>query len=151
MNEFLAKPNCTACMNTKLDYFEDPVCISCWLSYNYVWGRCRPSQSSGLTFYASDIVLNNSTTSWSSNGLVQQGCTADYPGLVGVPNIVNNINHTIAVPTTLSYSLSNLPGHYGLIFYMNIFKVDYWASNSSNKAASLSIRVYVDSPNFASS
>lgn len=151
MGELLAKSSCAACVKKDEGYYEDADCISCWLSYNYAWGRCTPMQSSGLSFYATDIVLNNSQTLWNSTGLIQQGCTADYAGLVGVPNIANNINHTKAVPTTLSYSLNSLPNHFGLTFYINIFKIDYWASDSNNKSSPLNITVYVDSPNLASS
>jgi hypothetical protein len=71
--------------------------------------------------------------------------------LVGVPNIPNNLNKLTAAPTTLSYSLNSLPKHYGMTFYVNIYKVDYWAPDSNNKSAQLNITVNIDSPNSATS
>jgi len=152
LTEISANPTCVACLNKSANIYADPDCISCWLTYNYAWGRCQPQQSSGLNFYASDIVLNNSSnTSWVGDGLIQQGCTSDYPGIVGIPNIPNNTNHTTPVPATLTYTLTGLPNHFGLTFFMNLFKIDYWAADASNKSPSpLKLSVFVDSPNAVS-
>ncbi len=152
LQELASKSNCLACLSASQAIYSDPNCISCWLGLGYAWGRCEPKLSSGLTFYASDIVLNSSSTAWSAEGLIQQGCTSDYPGIVGVPNIPNNAHHSPAVPTTLTYTLTSLPNHFGLTFHLNLFKIDYWSTDPANKSPNpLNLTIFVDSPNAASS
>lgn len=115
-----------------------------------MWGRCRPLSTSSLTFYASGAQPTSGTAGWKSPGLTTYQCTSDYQNLVGIPNILNNLNNTAASPTTLSTTFENLPSHYGLRFTINIFKVDYWAeptTSTANKVYPLSFSIAVSSPN----
>lgn len=142
-----AEPDCLACLSQTTFNYADKKCVTCWLIYDYVWGRCKPISSSGLTFFVSQADKGETATGWKGNGLSPFNCTADYIGLTGVPNVANNLNSTVS-PTSISTTFSGLPSHFGLRFYINLFKIDYWPvdANAANKVNPLSLTVVLSSP-----
>lgn len=149
LNQLKFNVNCTKCLqdeNSQL--FSSAFCQSCWIALGLASGKCVPNSASGLVFYANDLPAGSSGSSlWKGSApLSSLTCTSDYINLLGIPQ---SANHSIKTPSSLNYTLTNLPAHRGITLVLNIFKIDDWLTTSSSATNNLtSINITVNSPGY---
>lgn len=127
------------------------VCQSCWIALGLASGKCVPTSASGLIFYANDLPAgSNGSSLWKGNSpLSTLTCTSDYINLFGIPQ---SANHSTQNPSSLNYTLTNLPTHLGITLVLNIFKIDDWFTTATAITNNLtSINITVNSPGYQGS
>lgn len=99
--------------------------------------------NSGNVFFASDLPLNSAdTNSWTgSSAASAYTCGQNYTNIFGIPPDPN-----ATTPSTLTYQLSGLPGHSGLTFVFDVFKIDQWGSSPNE---TLNLNIVANSPGFS--
>lgn len=106
-----------------------------------------PTAESAYTYYSNDLANGKAdSTLWTGSQAVSPyNCTSDYLNLLGIPQ---KINHTSKNPSSMVYTLQNLPSHSGIIIVYNVFKVDSWLTSGStaDNNATLSLTSSITSP-----
>lgn len=144
--------NCSKCLQEQKDQlYESDTCLSCWIALGLASGKCLPSSTSGLVFYANDLPAgSNGSSLWKGSEAISSfTCTSDYINLFGIPQ---SNNHSSKTPSSLTYTLNNLPSHRGITLVLNIFKIGEWLASSPSAINSpTSINITVNSPGYQGS
>lgn len=142
--------NCTVCFQIgPSQKYSSAACLNCWVTLGLSSGKCVPLISSGYVFYSNDLPNGHANSSlWQgSQALSTLNCTNDYINLYGIPQAAN---HSTKNPSTLTYTLSGLPTHRGIIMVLNIFKVDDWLGSASqvDNNTTFVINIAINSPGY---